>query len=88
MAIARVIRELPYDRLVVAERFAAMLAEQDPRFDRNRFLAAVLWGIERRTEGGSPDSSATSGRLLGSEPGRASVARYSVVRCPKRPMRS
>ena len=51
MTIARVIRKLPCDQLVVAERFAAMLAEQDPRFDRNRFLAAAVWGIERRADG-------------------------------------
>ena len=44
IAIAGLIRDLPYDRLVVAERFAAMLAKDDPDFDRNRFLAAALWG--------------------------------------------
>ena len=48
MVIARVIGDLPSDRLLVAHRFAAMLAERDPAFDRNWFLAAALWGIERR----------------------------------------
>jgi len=56
MAIARVIRDLPCcNRLMVAERFAAMLAERDPGFDRNRFVAAALWGIERRTDGAVAD---------------------------------
>jgi len=50
MAIARVIRKLPFDRLIVAERFAAMFAKEDPLFNRNRFLAAALWGIERRAD--------------------------------------
>ena len=44
MAIAGVIRDLPYDRLLVADRFAAMSAKDDPRFDQTRFLAAALWG--------------------------------------------
>jgi len=48
--IARVIRKLPCDRLVVADHFAAMFAK-DPHFNRNRFLAAALWGIERRADG-------------------------------------
>jgi hypothetical protein len=49
--IARVIRDLPCDRLVVAERFAAMFAKEDPHFNRNRFLAAALWGVEQRADG-------------------------------------
>ena len=31
-------RALPCDRLVVAERFAAMFAKDDSGFDRHRFL--------------------------------------------------
>jgi len=50
-AIAGVIRDLPCcDRLAVADRFAAMFAKRDPRFDRTWFLAAALWGIERRAD--------------------------------------
>ena len=39
MAIAGVIRHLASHRLLVAERFAAMFANHDPRFDRTQFLA-------------------------------------------------
>jgi len=49
--IARVIRDPPYDRFVVAERFAAMFAKEDPQFNQNRFFAAALWGIEQRADG-------------------------------------
>jgi len=55
MAIAEVIRKLPWDRLLVAEQFADRFAKDDPQFDRTRFLAAALWGIERRADGAEPD---------------------------------
>ena len=51
LAIAEVIRKLPYDRLLVAHRFADRFAKGDPHFDRTGFLAAALWGIERRANG-------------------------------------
>jgi len=50
MAIAEVIRKLPWDRLLVVEQFADRFAKDDPQFDRTRFLAAALWGIERRAD--------------------------------------
>jgi hypothetical protein len=44
LAIARVIRDLAWcNRLSVAEQSAAMMAERDPGFDRNLFVAAALW---------------------------------------------
>jgi len=46
--IARLIRKLPGERLIVAEHLAAMFAKEDPDPNRNRLLAAALWGIERR----------------------------------------
>jgi len=52
LAIARVVRGLPGDRLVIARRFAAMFAERDPDFERNRFLAAALWGNRWCQRGG------------------------------------
>jgi len=51
MVIARVIRKLPRDLLLIAHRFAAMLAKDDPHFDRTGFLAAAPWGIERQADG-------------------------------------
>ena len=48
--IARVIRGLPCDRLDAAEIFAAMFAKEDPHFSRTRFLAAALWGVDRRAD--------------------------------------
>ena len=49
-AIADVIRKLPFERLFVAECFAARFAKDDPAFDRTGFLAAALWGIERQAD--------------------------------------
>jgi len=48
--IARVIRELPSDRILIAHRFAAMFAKDDPHFHRTGFLAAALWGIEPQAD--------------------------------------
>jgi hypothetical protein len=50
MKIAATICNLPVemDRSVVAERFADMLAADNPRFNREKFMAAALWGIEER----------------------------------------
>ena len=50
-AIADVIRKLPFERLFVAECFAARFAKDDSAFDRTGFLAAALWGIERLADG-------------------------------------
>jgi hypothetical protein len=50
MQIAATIRELPAEmsRHVVAERFADMLAADNPRFNREKFMAAAVWGIQER----------------------------------------
>ena len=38
--IAQIIAALPHDREAIAHEFAAKLGESNPRFDRERFLAA------------------------------------------------
>ena len=48
VAIGCVTGEVGCARLTSAARFAAMLAKDDPRTDRDRFLAAALSEIERR----------------------------------------
>ena len=48
--IAATIHHLPvdFDRYVVTERFADMLASNSRRFNREKFIAAAVWGIEER----------------------------------------
>jgi hypothetical protein len=48
MEIAATIYTLPVDvnRYVVADRFATWLAAKDPRFNREKFMAAAVWGVE------------------------------------------
>ena len=48
MEIAAVIYKLRVDRYGMAERFADMLAADNSRFDRRKFMAAAIWGIEER----------------------------------------
>ena len=48
MQIAAVIHELPGYQDAVAEHFANTFGAEDPSFDRPRFMAAAIWGIEER----------------------------------------
>jgi hypothetical protein len=56
--IAAIIYDLGGGRDVVAEQFAHRLSEENPRFDRHKFMAAAIWGIQerRRSCGPSPIS--------------------------------
>ena len=61
--IAAVIHKLPGDRYAVAERFADVLANDNPRFDREKFMAAALWGIEARRRSLIPARGARTGSV-------------------------
>ena len=58
--IAGFVHELPAYRDVVAEHFADRLGAENPRFDRRRFMAAAIWGIEERRHGSGPSPMGTS----------------------------
>jgi len=48
--IAGEIRKLPSHRLVVAERFAAMVAKENQKFDGNHFVADAQSRMEQRAD--------------------------------------